>query len=761
MAKNLLSWLRTGLLTLVGIVVVGNVLQANDLDTPIILHGKIANINMVAFLIDPANDHDAVKEFKVLYYKGETDDYSKMHKMTSGYFYFDRRDFKKGDSVTAHYITKEFFTTGTHSFAIYATNEDGKSEYSNIVHLEFGQNTKNFKIVSDPGSIAVIGQVYNYEAEVDTDIEGDITYELSSTWECENGNMGTVEFDEETGVLNYTPVERCMVQFRLIAKIDGQPGAYDQQIFYVHAQHCDEDHYISGTIIDENEEPIHFGMAYIYQNINGEYRLANSGRIHDGFYKVPVDKGEYKLKITGPEFLDTWYESADKMEDATVIHINCEDKDDIDFLVELRPAEEFYTCTGKVTNIHTGDPIQGAIVRFYTEKPRDNGYGKGKSVLAITDEDGDYEVKVSNYFHYVAFCQIADTTEGKGVKSIMMYYEQTFDPTEITILTFDGDDGGINFMMPDFNDYQNSVSSRVVDDEMNHVQGAAVVAYKIGPEPLDMENPLFRAHTMTNDYGHFKFEHIYPGEYIFLIYTHDRHLIPGYYVEGDFATRDWKNATVVKVGETGEFGNFTAMLKRIKKDGGICDIRGKIRKRNGGEIKIGGGEVLGAETLNGAFVYMVDESGDVAGYSMSQYEGDYEIDQLAYGKYTLEAVKVGYEVGYAPITLDEENPSGDMDMEMVEVITSVEDEYDFNAINAVVYPNPASNDFNVSFRSEGGDATIEMLNVNGISISSKVVRTTSGINTITMNTNDINSGVYYLRVKLGNRTFVKNVSLIK
>jgi hypothetical protein len=760
MAKNLLIRMRIALLTLVGIVFMGNLLSAAELNKPILLHGKVYENLRAVFYFKTVNNPEDIENYKVLYSKGKVDDYDKLQEIKTGYFFSSHR-YEIGDTLLGHFFTQEAFSKGFHSFAIYSYKGDDKSPVSNIIHVEFIEESHLFKIISKPGAIAVIDKEYTYEAEVETELEGEIKYELSSTWECENGNMGTVSFDEEKGILKYTPVERCMVHFKLIAYIEGYPGAVDEQNFYVHAQHCDEEHYISGTIVDKDDTPIRFGMAYIYQKINGEYRLASTGRIHDGFYKVPVDKGEYKLKITGPEFLDTWYDSADNMEDATVIHINCEDKDDIDFLVELRPAEEFYTCSGKVTNIHTGDPIQGAIVRFYADKPRNNGYGQGKPVLAITDENGDYEVKVSNYFHYVAFCQIADTTGDHGVKSILMYYEQTFDPTEITILTFDGDDGGINFMMPEFNNYQNSVSSKVVDEEMNPVAGAAVVAYKIGPEPLDMENPLFRAHTMTNDYGHFKFEHIYPGEYIFLIYTNDRHLIPGYYVEGDFATRDWKNATVVKVGETGEFGNFTAMLKRIKKDGGICDIRGKIRKRNGGEIKIGDGEVLGAETLNGAFVYMVDESGDVAGYSMSQYEGDYEIDQLAYGKYTLEAVKVGYEVGYAPVTLDEENPNGDMDMEMVEVITSVEDEYDFNAINAVVFPNPASNDFKVSFKSEGGEAKIEMLNVNGISISSKVVQTTSGINTITMNTNDINSGVYYLRVKLGNRTFVKNVSLIK
>jgi type IX secretion system substrate protein len=757
MAKNLLSRMRYLVLAFIGLAVMSNSLMAEELGTPMITWGQLTQNNTIMLHGFAGNKSEDMQGFRLLHAEGVVKDHSKME-VLDGYFYINRTKFDVADSLELEFITKEVLKNGKHSFAIYAVNENEKSEPSNIYWLEFNNNTDYFKITSQPNYFAILGEDYVYEPVVETNIEGKITYELKGTSSCDD--FGNISFNEEVGTIIITPKEICKYDLTLTAKIEGESKAYDVKHFYVQTRHCKEEHYISGMIRYDDGEPVGFTMVEIYKNVDGVYEQVMTARVVDGQYQASVDKGEYKMYVYGNDFFGEWYEDAETIHDAKVFNINCEDIDNIDWKVKRLPKEEFFKVSGKVTSIETGDPLPGAIIKFFPIKSKSDTYGGGKPKWSFTDDKGEYSTELSNRYYYKSYCLIADTTDN-SVKSILMFFNQTFNPDEAETLDFIADETGIDFMMPDYSFYENSVTATVVDEDLNPVSMAGVVAFKIGPDPMDMKNPLFHASTGTSPQGEFKFKGLFPGEYVFMVRTADRTLIPGFYLANDFAIRDWQKATVVEVGETGEFGGFQVKLKKAKKDGGICHLTGKVRKNAGGVIKVGGGNVLGSETVNGAIVYMVNSSGEVDGFAMSEFKGDFEISGLEKETYTLEAIKFGFETSIAIIDFDEDNTYQEHDLDLIPVVTSVEDDYDFELVNAVVYPNPANNDFNVTFKSEAGTASMELLTVSGLQVASKQFTTVAGMNTVPMLTNDINSGVYYLRVKIGNRTIVKNITIIK
>ena len=90
-------------------------------------------------------------------------------------------------------------------------------------------------------------------------------------------------------------------------------------------------------------------------------------------------------------------------------------------------------------------------------------------------------------------------------------------------------------------------------------------------------------------------------------------------------------------------------------------------------------------------------------------------------------------------------------------------EVDLNEFKANFYPNPASDKLNISFELENANTVYaELYDINGrlVSVTSKTVKQ-SGLNSISLDLNDIVNGIYFCKLNVGNQNLIRKISVMK
>ena len=83
-------------------------------------------------------------------------------------------------------------------------------------------------------------------------------------------------------------------------------------------------------------------------------------------------------------------------------------------------------------------------------------------------------------------------------------------------------------------------------------------------------------------------------------------------------------------------------------------------------------------------------------------------------------------------------------------------------LTAIVYPNPANTQVTVSFGSEiNQEVTSKMFDVTGKEVLSETNSAVSGTNTIHLNTAGLTDGLYVLEVRLGEKSMITKISVVK
>jgi PKD repeat protein len=87
---------------------------------------------------------------------------------------------------------------------------------------------------------------------------------------------------------------------------------------------------------------------------------------------------------------------------------------------------------------------------------------------------------------------------------------------------------------------------------------------------------------------------------------------------------------------------------------------------------------------------------------------------------------------------------------------SIEQNTVFSDFN--VYPNPTEGELNIQFTSENSaDYTLELVNMLGQVVESALIKANPGSNLVLMNTEELRSGVYVLRMNTGNSQIIRQV----
>lgn len=607
------------------------------------------------------------------------------------------------------------------------------------------------RFTSEPVRVARIDEEYTYDVDAETNYEDGVI-----VFGFEYAPEGA-EIDAETGLITWTPTESGMYEFAIIAYIEEFGGIFaEYQHFQVIITECENLASISGTIKDEEGNLIENSYVVL---INGN--LTEDGdsinyvthiMSENGYYEFDnLDKGTYYIFAEGKGnnredfYYGEWYDNKYDWMDADAIVLDCGYEVTVDFELEKFVEPERYWVSGNVTDELTGEALPWISVEFIGT---DEKTGFTDRFAVWTNQNGNYEIKLNDNMTYIARAagmNIGINSDTNGLFAYWPeYYDNTNDPTEATVIELTGNLEDVDFTLERIPDYENSLSGSIIDENDIAVSPAVVVAYLIDAENDAFDEMVYFGRVAeVNDDGKFELENLIPGEYVLMAHPHDRMYVPGYYKEDDFAVRSWEDATVVTVEESGNSGEYTIMLELHQKVAGKGKVRGSVG-RQGKTAKITD-EVASDDALVGAMIYVQNSDGKFVNTVQTDEMGQFNVEGLPNGEYTLRADKIGYFTGSTNFVIDgEEEVEVNFDLD-TKAMTSVEDY--FTADNANIFPNPANQNFTVEFNSLiSGSITISVSNLLGNVVHEQKANASAGINQFSVDLGNQSSGTYFVKI---------------
>ncbi|MGA2297147.1 MAG: carboxypeptidase regulatory-like domain-containing protein, partial [FCB group bacterium] len=607
--------------------------------------------------------------------------------------------------------------------------------------------------LSKPPLDAYVNEVYSYQVQAFASDSEALKYELINP-------PDGMTIDPDTGLLLWTPSIAGGYQIAIKASLANSSNVFNIQSYILNVKKCRGFSGISGTITDQIGKPVPAGMVEVYIRTNDSlgYRLFADCRFEHGNYKVTLDQGTYLLHFTGDNFIPEWWENVSEMKDATPIDISCGDSMIVNVTVQVQAPEVMFTVTGSVVKDTDNTPLPFANVQFFGRNKRTNEI---KDFKTWSDDHGNYQIRLSNRFSYIALCEYMDSTQGSDSQLIPQYYNKVTDPADADIIDLNGDTTGINFSLQEVPPLNNDFGGIVKGTDSIPLPGAHVIAFRVGPGPWQQIPYLYISRTtITDDNGNFSFHHLIPGKYVVMIFIEDRQYIPGYYRLNTPLVRSWREATQINVPVDGSGGTIIAIVMKRNSVSGNGGCKGSV-KGDGGIIKAGGNVPLNTHPIRGAVVYILNSQSQVVNFAFSDQSGNYEIYDLNKGNYTLQVDKVGYYSYTDNFSLANDTTFADKSVDLTSGnFLAVNDNN--TVISAIqVYPNPATNEINVQMPVFRGAVSVDIINSLGNVISTSIFNSDSGLGIYTINTQNLVSGVYFLKLTAGNDISTISFRIIK
>lgn len=614
-------------------------------------------------------------------------------------------------------------------------------EYVIKVYQDTTYHKAYIRIVSQPPTTAVVGKTWIYRIVAESNIRCPIAFELLH-------NLDNAEFKQDEATIYWTPSQPGVYYFYIKAYLTCDTTVVAYQKFSVTVKQSD-DHQncavIQGTATYDDGSLVPNGVVIAWrlsnQNVPDRMNKVFKTYIHQGQFEFYLPEGIYVFEFDGETFEHKFYENANTIAEATKIEIQCDDSTQkhitITMVLHKKPEPIYYNVSGKVVSAENNAPVM-AVVEFipvellYNSDSREK-YPVNYNFVTKTDQNGDYSIKLPNIFTYKAHAIPIDKKN-----YLDQYYDQVNSPFEADIIELTGDVDNINFFLKSPPNHQNGFAGIVIDENRNPVK-SRVFAYMVNVTPTPGAQYYVRM-VETNEQGQFMFQNLIPGEYVLFSIPVSRTYVPGYYKQNDFATLKWREATRIAVDDIMlqmifEIKHRTRAGLRglIRVDGRVVEDRGSVKVSNEpqGENPVG---------LSDAYVYVLDENGNLSDYSVTDFDGRFSLTEVPEGTTTLYVSKPGYTEAQIELTGDyEKNFAFNYEIPISRIILKVDET---NGLPFIVTQN-------------GDGIRIELNANNGIVNFAQVYDAMgrimyeskgNGSNTIALTTSNLNSGVYFVRI---------------
>lgn len=681
------------------------------------------------------------------------------------------REAEVGDSVifnlngatpnrdTLEYILMEgpddLYLNSENGYIIWMPTEAGT--YKIKIKIQLKNDASNYKIVewtiiirdaatyvritNRPPSSAYLDEEYSFTMTAITNSNDDnIVFSLD---QAPDG----MTINAETGLISWQPEEMGTYNIVVRAGLENDSEIFDRASQRINVHKCKEKSAILVNVVDEDGNPVQSGLIEIY---HAEYydedslQLVIQKPINNGWMIIaPIDAGDYYLYINGMnrDFESEWYEDSEDFDGAKIVRVDCDDSLYFTVVVKKIDPIKNYNITGTVTREYNEEPLDSARIIFFGRKI---GGVETKEWSTMT-WNGDYVISLPEDYEYVAYCS---EVYAPGLDRPLMpqYYQRVDDPTEATILRFNGQDiDYIDFALEVRLDYDNYIYGGVFDENLSALANVNVIAYLVEASPWNQDKLYIGRSVISSSDGTFTFENLVPGTYVLFAYQRRSPIVPGYYKENELSVNSWLDATLIYVPEEGVAGNF---VMRMDINEGMFDgdgrIEGKVVRLDG---KMKSGDIpLTDEAIPGAIIFTYDDMGVEAAYSNSEHDGAYKVEGMNKGSYNLFIDKVGYKPVETEIELESEDAVVESNHGMeVKTITSVEDELEETA-TVIAYPNPVVNNLKIDYKGVNGQAILMVSDILGKVVYMNKFDAISGMNTIEINVAELPAGKYFVKL---------------
>jgi len=234
--------------------------------------------------------------------------------------------------------------------------------------------------------------------------------------------------------------------------------------------------------------------------------------------------------------------------------------------------------------------------------------------------------------------------------------------------------------------------------------------------------------------------------------------LPSYFANStnSLGALHWTNAATVSVPQTGMV-SVSFNLVQGTNPGGPGFI--------GGFVSQGANKTAAeGDAISGVLVILLDENDNPVAYTLSNAQGEFEFDNIAFGTYTVYAEVPGIPTTPGTVTLSAEKPNTNqvrIEVNSSYIFTYVSSSTGFDNLSEVVfdvYPNPMRDEVTIisSTDEAGKSALVEIYDINGKSVLRENI-SLAGTNKI--NTSEISSGYYLIQIQT--QTNTTTIRLVK
>lgn len=500
-----------------------------------------------------------------------------------------------------------------------------------------------------------------------------------------------------------------------------------------------EKHTVSGKATYEDGTPVQHAFVVFegYAEGKNKWQMVTHKGVEtdeNGEYEIELQEGyRYIASLNSPSpygFRPIYYDATTKKYEAEDI-ILTDDVSGIDFVVPDEAKVETVKVTGQVRT-EDGNPVRGARVMFQDASKDKDGrsYTGGRLQFgAVTDADGNYEMEILGGYEYIAMAYTSNFST-KGV----LFYNQADNPDDAEILDADEDLTNIDFVFGEMSEeYNASISGIVVDSMATGIANAILEAIKI--DGKGFHNCIVGRTGIADENGEFEFKNMPEGEYLILAIDPDMNHIPGFYKENEIAVLNSEEATEIELEENENLQGITVILGDINTLKGRSGLGGIIKSRDDDS------------NISNAGIYLLDAEGKVTNVETSSVSGNFELEEVPAGDYTVMIEKAGYKDFEREIDIEDKEylDLGTLILEKASV-SSVDD--DTPAFGTAT-PNPAVNSSTLNFDAEAGLGTINVFDSKGNIAMSKSINTVAGSNIFELNTSNFASGSYFVQIVSG------------
>lgn len=372
------------------------------------------------------------------------------------------------------------------------------------------------------------------------------------------------------------------------------------------------------------------------------------------------------------------------------------------------------------------------------------------SIFATTDQNGNYSMQVPKGVSFKVGCFAPGFYPE--------YYDNKndfFSADLITISPVMNNLSGIDFTLDALTPNSNAINGTIFDESGNPIPNALVII--ISSSELDDPTKLVTA--ITDQNGVYQVPNLDSDDYI--VWSHAGGFVPTFYSN----VQNWQNATLVTV--NGAVSGIDIDMPTVS-NGSFCEVNGNVKADDG----------TGADNfvnVKDAFVYAVDSNGQVLGFSLTDENGNYGIENIAPGDYTIHASKFKLEEGtVSGINLNGSAalaaPGVDFILNAATSVEEIENEIEIPTAFGLSnnYPNPFNPTTTIEFKvPEVSNVKITVYNVLGQSVKTLVNAnfTTGNYKVSWDGTNEVgsqvSSGIYFYRLDAGNFSHTKRMLLLK